>query len=204
MSDESTTPGALEAGLRFVHAMGMQGRLALEEVEARLEALIELLSLGSGLDRAQLERLFDGARERVRRRSLDEIHVQVGGNVDKYALEDEPDVPCEELLPLCKGRCCQLRFPLSFQDLDEGVVKWSYSAPYQIRQRETDATCVHSDPNSRRCTVYQHRPATCRLYDCREDERIWKDFEARIPAPMPPGQPELVAIRQVDREDRKI
>jgi hypothetical protein len=25
----------------------------------------------------------------------------------------------------------------------------------------------------------------CRKYDCRHDQRIWIDFEARIPAPLP-------------------
>ena len=35
------------------------------------------------------------------------------------------------------------------------------------------------------CTAYDYRPSTCRTYDCREDRRVWIDFEARIPAPLP-------------------
>ena len=32
-------------------------------------------------------------------------------------------------------------------------------------RRQADGACVHLGPNG--CTVYQHRPAACRTYDCR-------------------------------------
>jgi hypothetical protein len=28
--------------------------------------------------------------------------------------------------------------------------------------------------------VHGQRPEACRVYDCRNDKRIWKDFEKRI------------------------
>jgi hypothetical protein len=34
-----------------------------------------------------------------------------------------------------------------------------------------------------RCTVYDARPIPCRGFDCREDRRIWLDFEGRVPNP---------------------
>jgi Fe-S-cluster containining protein len=94
-----------------------------------------------------------------------------------------PDVPCAELLPLCKARCCTLSFSLSTEDLDEGVIRWDYGQPYLIRQRASDGYCVHNDPDDRGCTVHRFRPRVCRSYDCRKDTRIWQDFEQRIPAP---------------------
>ena len=100
---------------------------------------------------------------------------------DKYAVNG-PDVSCMELLPICKAACCKLQFPLSTRDLDEGIIRWDYGRPYMIRQRASDGYCVHNDPNTRGCGVYSHRPAICRTYDCREDKRIWIDFEKRIPA----------------------
>jgi Fe-S-cluster containining protein len=45
-------------------------------------------------------------------------------------------------------------------------------------------TCVCIDAGGA-CTIYEKRPASCRAYDCRADPRVWIDFEARIPAPMP-------------------
>lgn len=101
---------------------------------------------------------------------------------DKYAIEDL-DIPCAELIPLCKAACCKLEFALSTQDLDEGVIRWDYGVPYMIRQRASDGFCVHNDPASHGCTVHAQRPRVCRKYDCRSDERIWLDYENRIPTP---------------------
>jgi Fe-S-cluster containining protein len=75
-------------------------------------------------------------------------------------------------------------FPLSSVDLDEGVIRWDYGQPYMIRQRASDGFCVHNDPTTHGCTVHAQRPAACRRYDCRKDERVWIDYERRIPAPL--------------------
>lgn len=93
--------------------------------------------------------------------------------------------PCEELIPICQARCCRLRFALSTEDLDEGVIRWDYGRPYMIRQRESDGRCVHNDPTTRFCTVHAVRPRICRTYHCQNDPRIWTDYEKRIPAPDP-------------------
>ncbi|HTJ47378.1 MAG TPA: YkgJ family cysteine cluster protein [Kofleriaceae bacterium] len=100
---------------------------------------------------------------------------------------DEPgaDIPCAELVHLCKARCCSFTFSLSTQDLDEGVIRWDYGQPYLIRQRASDGYCVHHDPDGRGCTVHAYRPRICRVYDCRDDARIWTDYEQRIPAELP-------------------
>ncbi len=83
---------------------------------------------------------------------------------------------------LCKARCCTFGFPLSFQDLDERIVKWNYEHPYKNRQRPEDGYCVHNSCDDKGCEIYDHRPSVCRTYDCREDTRIWIDFEGRVPA----------------------
>ena len=101
---------------------------------------------------------------------------------DKYAAV-AVEIPCAELIPLCGARCCSFTFPLSTQDLDEGVIRFDYGKPYMIRQRSSDGYCVHSDPITRACDAHAARPGTCRSYDCRNDKRIWIDFENRIPAP---------------------
>ncbi|MCX5746376.1 MAG: YkgJ family cysteine cluster protein, partial [Proteobacteria bacterium] len=92
-------------------------------------------------------------------------------------------VPCMELMPICKARCCRLRFSLSSRDLDEGVIRWDYGKPYQIRQRASDGYCVHNDHATGGCTTHAHRPKVCRTYSCKDDKRIWLDFDNRIVAP---------------------
>lgn len=173
----------LERALRFVHVLGMQSKLDLVGMSARVLALIEELVASGTLDLRAFEDRRQRVAEREAARMTEEGHVRVLADPteDKYALVDLPQIDCEARLPLCKARCCTLGFALSFQDLDEGVVKWSYGAPYHIRQRE-DGYCVHCDPATRACGVYEKRPAVCRTYDCRKDARIWKDFEQRIPA----------------------
>jgi len=117
-----------------------------------------------------------------------------GADVDKYLIGAGTPVPCEELIPICKARCCRLRPHLSRQDVAEGVLVWDRDLPYALAQVD-DGFCVHSAPDSRRCTVYEQRPAICRTYDCREDGRVWQDFEKRIPAPED-RIPNLVQIRR--------
>lgn len=101
--------------------------------------------------------------------------------VDKYEMETLSP-PCDELMPICKARCCRMSFSLSTQDLEEGVIRFDYGQPYLIRQRESDGYCVHNDPSSHGCTVHAQRPRVCRKFDCRDDDRIWADYDKRIPA----------------------
>ena len=115
---------------------------------------------------------------------------------DKYATKATM-LPCDELLPLCRARCCTLRFALSSADLDEGVIRWDYGQPYLIRQRKSDGYCVHNHPETHHCTVHEARPRACRSYDCRTDKRIWLDFDNRVvatePADLDPAEFDLVA-----------
>lgn len=91
-----------------------------------------------------------------------------------------PDVDCAALAPICKLRCCRMfDIELSEEDLRDGI-RWDLKAPYLLER--THGRCSYLGPEG--CTTYETRPATCRSYDCREDKRIWIDFEKKIPAPL--------------------
>ena len=139
------------------------------------------VAVGAQLPQALLNVCAGDARQPLR------VSLDLGG--DKYATTPSAP-PCDELLHLCKARCCTLSFALSTADLDEGVIRWDYGQPYLIRQRASDGYCVHCDPEALTCTVHQHRPRVCRSYDCREDPRIWIDFAARIPQPVDQAVPQ--------------
>lgn len=98
-------------------------------------------------------------------------------NQDKYALTDLPQINCAERLHLCKAACCLLIFPLSRQDVEEGIARWDFGRPYW-NLRDRTGYCVHNDPEKHSCHIYNERPAPCRVYDCRQDKRIWLDFDA--------------------------
>jgi hypothetical protein len=172
----------LVAAVRHLHFMAMQTKHDLLDVTSKLLALVEAMIASGQLDLRDFEARQARLREKESVRIRELAHVQVADRVDKYALENLPEIDCAARISLCKARCCTFTFPLSFQDLDEGIVQWNYAMPYQIRTKP-DGYCAHYEDGSGRCGVYANRPATCRSYDCRDDKRIWIDFERRIPAP---------------------
>jgi len=188
MADDAELPRDLGAGFRFVHQMGEETRRAVFETAMTVLALIEELREQGLVDGPAMEARIPALEAAESERTKDRLRVKLNQDVDKYKLVG-PDIPCDELIPLCRGRCCTLHFPLTSQDLDERVVKWNYLQPYVIRQRADDKYCVHNDPTTRGCTVYHHRPAVCRTYDCRKDKRIWVDYEKRIPTTDPKLEP---------------
>ena len=95
-----------------------------------------------------------------------------------------PDIDCASRIHLCEARCCRFEVALSKQDVDDGI-PWVFDEPYLLPRDPATKKCVCMD-EAGACTIYEKRPASCRVYDCRQDPRVWTDFEARIPAPMPP------------------
>ncbi len=152
---------------------------------------------------ATVEDAIPAVLERIRiRDERSSARVLLGDAEDKYrATAEGPD--CEAILPICQARCCTLHFALSSQDLDEGVIRWDYGKPYVIRQRADDGYCVHNNPAGHGCTVYEVRPRPCRQYDCRQDPRIWVDFERReLAAASPYARKEGPAATQLDLIER--
>jgi Putative zinc- or iron-chelating domain len=182
-AEPSTRPpsrGEVEGALRFVNRQLVDGRQAQADSEATVRALVETLVSVGALPHGEFERRRQRLVASAKAADAEPPLVKLAEPVDKYALGPLPDVDCAGLMPICKARCCKLTVFCSVQDLDERVVQWEYSRPYQLRKRD-DSYCVHSEPESGRCGVYTHRPAVCRTYDCRNDRRIWRDFARRIP-----------------------
>lgn len=69
-------------------------------------------------------------------------------------------------------------------DLADRTLAWDPSQPYLLRKDPVHGYCVHQGGDGA-CTICDERPGTCRAYDCRQDPRVWSDFERRIPAPLP-------------------
>jgi Fe-S-cluster containining protein len=63
----------------------------------------------------------------------------------------------------------------------KGIVYWDFGQPCLIQQ--DGGYCTHIDRAACACTIYNHRPAPCPGFDCRTDQRIWRDFEQMIPNP---------------------
>ena len=174
----------MDPALFFVHALQTDNQALVRSVRVKALALAEELAERGLVAPGALDTREAAAQAAGMRAEQERMLVWADHEPDKYGAADSVALPCAELLPLCQARCCHYSHLLSFQDLDEGRVRWDLQRPYEIR-RSAGGCCVHNDPQTARCDVYVHRPASCRRYDCRGDERIWLDYEGRVPAPRP-------------------
>lgn len=172
--------------LRAVLLRSEELRGELLHLAARVVALEEALGRRGG-DPDELTAAVDAREAEVlaRIRASDDksrFRLHLAEAVDKYTVSSDGGPPCAELIPICGARCCKLPFPLTTQDLDEGIIQFDVGRPYLIRH-DDDEHCTHLDRGTRGCGVYQHRPAVCRQYDCRTDRRVWSDFATLTLAP---------------------
>lgn len=147
-----------------------------DEASRRFEWLLDAL-----IFRGQLP---DSFRKLARKIQADRgTKVRLSMVDDKYTV-DSPDIDCAARIPLCGARCCSFDVMLSEQDLLERKLPFVIDQPYMLPRDPASKRCACMDATGA-CVAYDHRPATCRTYDCREDRRVWLDYEARIPAPLP-------------------
>lgn len=177
--DAADEIASLAAAIARVEPASFEDREQLVQLRKRLELLVEML-IGRGVLRkndARILGLFgaSAARPRVRLAVVRDKHAIVG-----------PEIDCAAHLHLCHARCCSFRVELDPVEVREGRLGWDLEEPYLLA-RGGDGYCTHLRGDGGGCDCYVDRPATCRTYDCREDRRVWIDYQARIPAPMPEG-----------------
>lgn len=172
------------AGLRYAHFRADANTGKLLEVASFLYAAIDLLNQKGLLDLAELdERKKKAAANLVEKfsgRGMGVVYQKP--EYDKYNFAGEAQVDCENRIQFCHAACCKLRFALSKQDVEEGVVRWDFSAPYLIA-KGPDGYCQHLHREQKCCTVHEQCPVPCRAFDCRNDKRIWLDFENKVVNP---------------------
>ncbi len=171
-------------GFLYSHGRANANTSRLLEIASFLYGLVELLAEKGLITISDLDEYKERVAERVKERFLTKgmgVHMQEPER-DKYQLEGSAEVDCDNRVHLCKAACCRLWFPLSKQDVQEGIVQWDLRYPYIIDQDE-DCYCKHLDRGSCGCTVYQHRPIPCRTFDCRQDTRIWLNFDDKVVNP---------------------
>lgn len=171
-------------GLRYAHFRADANTGKLLEIASFLYAAIDLLGKKGLLDITELnehkKQAANNLLEKFSERGMGVVYQKP--EYDKYKFEGETRIDCENRLHLCHAACCKLRFALSKQDVEEGIVHWDFAAPYLIA-RKPGGYCQHVDGEKKCCTIHAHRPVTCRAFDCRKDKRIWLDFENKVVNP---------------------
>ena len=171
-------------GLVYTHNRANANTAEVHQARAIIEAMVELLIERGILDHETVEARRREAAEKLRGQYLERgmgVAMQEFA-VSKYTFQGGAEIDCENRIPLCKASCCKLPFALSKEDVQEGRVRWDLGRPYMIAQGG-DGYCAHMDREKRCCSVYAQRPIPCRGYDCREDKRIWLDFENNVVNP---------------------
>lgn len=171
-------------GLLYCHSRLNANTSRLLESASFLYALVDLLAEKGLLEIAELDVRKQAVAARLLDRFLDKgmgVAMQEGEQ-DKYTFTGTAEIDCENRVHLCKAACCRMSFALSQQDVEEGVIKWDLGRPYLIAQ-DADGYCRHLDRGTCRCTVRENRPLPCRGYDCRNDKRIWLDFDKKVVNP---------------------
>lgn len=170
----------LRVALDRLLADNERARQGVAELQQQIETLIEIMVAAGTLKPGHAELI---AKLRRRVEVARKAPVELSSIEDKYEVTGEP-IDCESRLHLCQARCCSYAVTLSRQDLAEGHLTWEIEQPYRLA-RGPDGYCGHLGRDSAQCQRYEHRPAICRSYSCRTDQRVWLDFDARIPAPLP-------------------
>ncbi len=165
-------------GAHYLHTAITRQAERLNESEAFLYGLIDALLEKGVVEEATLQAKIAGLRDEVRKKG-EQFTTGVIVRQDPAQPPIAPDINCAERLHICQAACCRLSFALSVQELEEGKVRWDLGRPYMIRHN-AQGRCVHLQAGSCGCSVYADRPRVCKVYSCRGDERIWKDFEGMV------------------------
>lgn len=173
-------------GLTYTHTRANANTAKLLDVSAFAYAAIELLAEKGLLTIEELDERKTTMASRLVEKFADQGMgvARQDPEHDKYTFPSTVRIDCENRVHLCKAACCRLRFALSKQDVEEGVVKWDFAHPYLVA-RGDDGYCAHIDRAKLNCSIHSHRPVPCRAYDCRNDQRIWADFENKVVSPEP-------------------
>ena len=169
-------------GLRYMHTRANANTGKLLEVASFTYAAIELLAEKGLLEIADLDERKAAVAERLVKKFTEDGMgaAYQDPEFDKYSFDKTVEIDCANRLDICKAACCRLRFALSRQDVKEGIVQWEFSHPYFIAHG-ADGYCRHLD--RQRCSIHQNRPVPCRGYNCRNDKRIWSDFDKKLLSP---------------------
>ncbi|MEZ4733112.1 MAG: YkgJ family cysteine cluster protein [Caldilineaceae bacterium] len=193
---------AIADGLLYTHSRLNANQRKTLEAASFLYALVELLNEKGLITIAEL----DERKAVVAQRLTEQVRREGNGALvqepeyDKYDFPHGAQIDCAQRVHLCQASCCRLPFALSKQDVREGIVHWDFGQPYLIGHTAA-GYCIHMAQDTCACTIYDQRPAPCRGYDCRHDQRIWLDFERMIPNPAT-AQPDWPALLVEQTESR--
>ena len=173
--DRQSTRGSL-----FIHDSLSRNAARSNDLQAYLQVTMNLLLEKGMITQEEIESRYEEALNKAFDEGRD-LKAGIQMRVDEESAEKVFEaVNCAERLHLCKGSCCKLDIILSAKEVESGKIRWDLGRPYMIRKK-TDGYCCHNSDKKKSCSIYTDRPLSCRQYSCKDDSRIWKDFDKMIP-----------------------
>jgi Fe-S-cluster containining protein len=166
----------LANGSYYTHTALTRQAERINESEAFLYGLLDAILEKGLISEAEVQEKIAAVRAEIRSKS-EQYNIGVMLRRDPAESKPVPTINCAERLHICKAVCCSLRFALSVEELEAGIVKWEIGQPYTIRHSQA-GNCIHLETGNCGCKVYDDRPQVCRTYSCINDKRIWTDFDA--------------------------
>ncbi len=89
------------------------------------------------------------------------------------------DCECLDALPYCRAQCCGLIGTIVTPDeyhSEKYQADWDERTNGMVLKRDADGMCYALDRDTKRCSIYEDRPQTCRNFHCTRDAnaRGWK------------------------------
>jgi Fe-S-cluster containining protein len=168
----------VELGALYSHAELSKQAKRLNDSYALVNGLVELLIERDLVDSKELLASIESVREQIAEHGQ-EMSVDVAVRVDGSDVKSS-SVDCEARMHLCRAVCCSFRWPLSTEEVEQGLLKWDLARPY-FNRVGPDGYCHQCESGTHHCGVYEQRPTPCRQYSCEGDDRVWKDFDNMIP-----------------------
>ena len=89
------------------------------------------------------------------------------------------DAECLDCLPYCRAQCCGLIGTVISPDEYHSEMYeayWDERTQAMVLKRDADGMCYALDRDTKRCSIYENRPHTCKQFHCTRDAsaRGWK------------------------------
>jgi hypothetical protein len=169
---------ALRPALYSIHSDFARGMQVEFEQAVIVQCVLQILMTKGLIRREELDQVYP-----TMRKMMAELRTtQLSGPHLYQSLADvaEPTgLDCSTHHETCGATCCtSFSVVLTAEEAASNKYLWDIAFPYRLLVDE-HGTCVYFDRTSLSCTIWNDRPAACRTFDCRKDDRIWSSYTDR-------------------------
>lgn len=169
---------ALRPALYAVHSDFSRGMQVEFEQAVIVQCVLQILMMKGLIRREELDQVYP----QMRKMMAELRTTQLTGPKLYQSLDGVPepkDLDCSAHHDACGAACCtSFSVVLTAEEAASGKYLWDIAFPYRLLV-DAQGTCVYLDRERLACTIWQDRPAACRTFDCRKDDRIWSDYATR-------------------------